>query len=204
MMKNAVESRCIKVVWHFTRIENLSSILSTGIVPRQYLEDSSTDFVYNDDYRIDGQKCASCLSISHPNYKMFYSLRRQNPEQEWVVIGCSPSILWLKECAFCHENAASGNVTPIPIGERKGIKAFQSLFNEVPGKPSRKELRLEDRYPTNPQAEVLVFDTIEPKFILGVVCQKQQRLMQLKETYTNFQFLCRSDPFSYRLDYQYW
>lgn len=203
-MKNAVESRGIKVVWHFTRIENLDSILTNGIIPRQNLENASVDFAFNDNYRLDGQKSASCLSISHPNYKMFYSLRMQNPGQEWIVIACSPKILWLKDCAFCYENSASNNVTCIPLQDRKGISAFQSIFEPAFGKPSREEMKLDPSYPTNPQSEVLVFDKIETTYIFGAACQSDNRKESLKMLYPNFQFIYRSFPFSYRLDYSHW
>lgn len=203
-MKASVEKRNIKYVWHFTRLENLHSILTNGLIPRATLEAQSIDAVYNDGYRLDGARNANCLSIGHPNYKMFYSLRQQNPQQEWVVIACQPSILWLKDCAFCHENAASTSVTSIPIANRKGVAAFERIFSPADGKPSRADLNLPDHCPTNPQAEILVFGTIEPQYIIGAVTQSSAREHELEIKYPKFEFRYHTALFSARLDYAHW
>lgn len=203
-MEQAVKNRDIKHVWHFTRIENLDSILSHGIIPRKILEDKSIDVNYNDELRLDSQKGATSFSLGHPNYKMFYSLRKQHPNQEWVVIACRPDILWEKDCAFCHENAASSSVTSIPLPYRKGITAFNKMFTPIVGKPSRQELGLKDSCPTNPQAEVLIFDIVEPEYIVGAVCQNTRTSDRLKKEYSDFDFLYHRALFSARLDYEHW
>lgn len=203
-MENKVKSRDIRCVWHFTKIENVDSILANGLIPRSSLEAQGVAVAYNDQYRFDGHKNANCLSIGHPNYKMFYSLRCQDTNQSWVVIAFKPEILWLKDCAFCHENAASNNVTAIPINLRKGVAAFERMFDPVAGKPDRATLKLPYDCPTNPQAEILVFDTIEPQYIIGVITPDEQSEQILKEKYQNFHFRYRQVVYSARLDYEYW
>jgi hypothetical protein len=203
-VEHAVMNREFKWIYHFTKLENLSSILTDGIVPRETLEAKNAIVSYSDTIRLDGQKRASCFSIGHPNYKMFYSLRQQDKGQEWIVIACKREVLWLKECAFCLENAASNNVTNIPIQDRKGVAAFEKLFVSINGMPTREEMQLLDSYPTNPQAEVLVFDVVEPQYILGAYCQTKERASELKEKYPAFQFSYKSFPFSYRRDYIHW
>lgn len=203
-MQNEVKKRNITNLWHFTRIENLDSILQYGLIPREFLEAHGAGINYNDQYRFDGQRNANCLSLGHPNYKMFWSLRQQNTNQKWVVLAIKPDVLWLKDCAFCHENAASNNVTSIPINQRKGILAFQKLFDPVIGKPSRASLKLPDNCPTNPQAEILVFDTIEPKFIIGAITPNKEIENELKIRYPNFKFLYHRAHYSARLDYEHW
>jgi hypothetical protein len=126
-MQNEVKNRGIDYLWHFTKIENLDSILSNGLTPRGTLEAQNVNVGYNDKSRLDGHKDASCVSLGHPNYKMLYNLRCQNSAQEWVVIAIKPEILWIKDCAFCHENAASNSVTSIPIQQRKWLAAFSNL-----------------------------------------------------------------------------
>lgn len=204
MLKAAIEKRKIEHVWHFTRLENLDSILKNGLIPRANLEAQSVSTLFNDCYRLDGERNANCLSIGHPNYKMFWGLRQDNPQQEWVVIACIPSILWLKDCAFCYENAASSKVTTIPLVNRKDVSAFENLFSPAEGKPSRAELNLPDTCPTNPQAEILVFGTIEPQYIIGAVCQSKSRSDELKAKYPSFQFVYHKALFSARVDYAHW
>jgi len=154
-MKQAVEKKGIKNVLHFTRWENLSSILREGLIPRQSLETWASRFVFNDQVRVDYQKNANCLSIGHPNYKMFYGLRCADPSTQWVVITFKENVLWEKNCAFCVENAASSKVSSIPIEERKGIGAFEAMFAPSAGARARVQLGIPNHFPTNPQAEVL-------------------------------------------------
>lgn len=46
------------------------------------------------------------------------------------------------------------------------------MFDEIEGGLSRAEQRLKISDPTDVQAEVLVFDVIEPQYILGVIYEK--------------------------------
>lgn len=203
-MERAVRNRGIEFVFHFTKIDNLDSIFKDGLIPRSILEVSHAEYSFNDHHRIDGHQNASCLSVGHPNYKMFYRLRQENINQEWVVIVISAVILWQKDCAFCHENAASNSVRVIPIHLRKGVAAFERMFDPVPDKPDRATLGLPDRCPTNPQAEILVFDTIEPKFIVGAVVQSRERERELSEKHPKFQFMRVEGFFKPRIDFASW
>ncbi len=205
-MKNAVKRRKIDCVWHFTRLSNLDSILKHGLISRKDLENSGIKSDFNDDYRFDCEENAICCSLGHPNYKMFYSLRQNNPDIEWVVLALIPDVLWEKDCAFCVSNAASNEVTCIPITLRKGLDAFNKLFEEIDGKPTRAELEISDRSPTNPQAEILIFDRIEPKHIIGVITQYKATETDLKTKYENsaFDILYHNALFSPRKDYIHW
>ena len=203
-MENEVKKRNIKYLFHFTRLENLNSILINGLIPRLNLEQDDADVTYNDDYRLDRFKNANCLSISHPNYKMFYKLRSKYYSQEWVVIAFKPDVLWEKDCAFCFDNASSSNVISITIEFRKSLLAFEGLFYPFPDKPSRSAMDLNDSVPTSPQAEVLVFDIIEPKFILGVVTQNEELQNQLARMYSEFEFQSYPPLFEPRFDYEHW
>jgi hypothetical protein len=121
MIENEVKSREIEHLWHFTKVENLDSILKSGMMPRAMLEAQSANVAYNDEHRLDYQKTANCLSLGHPNYKMFYRLRRVNPNQGWVVLGIDPEVLWIKDCAFCDQNAATGSVRiPVKLNTHSG------------------------------------------------------------------------------------
>ena len=203
-MKALVEKRGIDFVWHFTRLANLHGILTNGLIGRSKLVSMGVPSEFNDNYRLDGHEESICCSIAHPNYKMFYRLRQESPEIEWVVVALQPSVLWEKDCAFCTTNAASNNVTYIPIQLRKGAPAFIRLFDEVPGKPPRAELGISDSCPTDPQAEVLVFGDIEANYIVGAVTQNKPTETTLKAQYPNFQFLYHRALFSARKDYQHW
>jgi hypothetical protein len=153
---------------HFTHVNNLASILLQGLLSRNALERLPTERrpKFNDEFRIDGCKEAVCLSISFPNYKMFYPLSHENPS-EWVILLLDASILWELDCAFCHENAASNNVRFIPLPDRKNFQALARMYTDHPTNV-RSKLHIPDYYPTHPQAEVLVFDAIHPRYIRSV------------------------------------
>ena len=203
-MKELVEARDIDFVWHFTRLANVPSILANGLIGRVQLTFAGTPFEFNDHYRLDGHQEAVCCSIAHPNYKMFYRLRQENPDVEWVVLALKPSLLWEKDCAFCTSNAASNEVTAVPLEDRKGEGAFNRLFEEVAGKAPRTTLGISDACPTNPQAEILVFGNIETNYIVGAVTQNKETEAALAAQHPNYQFKYYKALFSPRKDYEHW
>lgn len=117
---------------HFTRACNLETILQLGLVPRDTLK--KTDFAhFNDQYRLDDTN-AVCLSIGFPNYKMFYGLRKNHPNVDWVVLAICPSALWMLCCAFCVANAASSEITRTPLEQRCNLAALQSMYADCDNK----------------------------------------------------------------------
>lgn len=153
---------------HFTRKENLKSILQHGLINRRELSrlPESERPIFNDQERFDGHIEAICLSVSFPNYQMFYKLNKDKPD-DWVVLLLDSSILWDLDCAFCQTNAASSKIIRVPLEQRKTFEALKQMFIDEEN-VSRKELGIPANFTTNPQAEVLVFDTIPVKYIRGV------------------------------------
>lgn len=180
--------------------------MANGITPRNLLDKQGIKYKFNDHIRLDAQEGTSSFSIEHPNYKLFYRLRKESEDmkQEWVVIGVQRNVLWDKVCAFCHDNAASASVTAIPIEQRKTMEAFKNMFKPITGKPSREELRLSDAFPTNPQAEVLVFDVVEPKYILSLVCQNDNLKDKLKINFPNVHVVRHMPYYGPRHDHKAW
>lgn len=111
-IKEISEKRNIQSLVHFTMLDNLESILKHGLLPVSVIERRNIKAVITDPTRYDNEKDAICLSISYPNYKYFYWLRKNRyPDKAWVVIELKPDILWEKDCAFCITNAANKNVS---------------------------------------------------------------------------------------------
>lgn len=210
MIRNIVADRQITHLMHFTKIDNADSILSRGLIPRADLQQNNIPFQYNDVYRFDNCLNATCLSVSFPNYKMFYPFRCNNANQDWIVIRLRPDILWEKDCAFCNTNAACNTVTAIPIQQRKRVQAFENMFQNITNMPTRETTNIPKNYTTNPQAEVLVFDSIETDYIIDVNFRSQENINNfavvntLIGNFQRFKYWLNEPLYSYRCDYAHW
>ena len=204
-MKNILKSKNIKNLFHFTRAENLENILKYGLLPRQVLMENDIDSLFNDYYRYDNCEDAVCMSLEFPNYKMFYQLRRENLDTEWIVLWLDAEIICDFDCAFCSGNAGSASMFQTNILDRKGKEAFLKLFDEPTIGATRKEMNLPDCYPTNPQAEILVFGNIPTEYIKKVYFNDMQTLNKYRVLFKDPQ-MCgvSAQLFSYRHDYEYW
>ena len=153
------------------------------MVPAQALR-SITDHgaQFNDDSRIDGHSDANCLSVSFPNYRMFYRLRR-TLGGEWIVLAISPDVLSEFECLYCNTNAAHSSELVRTRDIRRTPAAFEEMFGEsarctAPG--GRSALGLPLGAPTDPQAEILVRGTIPPKHIKAIFVESNTALEQVR------------------------
>lgn len=155
-IQETCEARNIDICTHFTRIENLPSILINGLIPRKHLDKTDMDFISVNSRRLEDYVDANCLNISFPHHIPVLSANERT-KRKWVYISYKKDILWELDCAFCFTKAASEEVLSIPISERKTEKSFKKMFigND----------HLPKDYPTDSQAEVLVFDII-PSFYL--------------------------------------
>lgn len=173
MSKQAIQAHAtalqVPCLLHFTRLANLPSIMANGLYPVGRIHEIGVTPQINDQIRLDGHLDGTSLSIAFPNFKMLYKYRMENQDIEWVVLGIHPAVLWLKDCAYCRHNAADSRISQRLLPELKTIEAFTGMFEEIEGTPPRNEQKLKTFDPTDGQAEVLVFDVIEPSHVIGAV-----------------------------------
>lgn len=211
-IQQVCHERDIDTLCHFTRNERLSSILHRGLLSRNFLEKlpSSIRPQFPDQDREDGYKNAICLSISFPNYRMFFSKTGRANQHQWTVLLLDARILWEKDCAFCHQNASSKPVLNVPLEYRKKLVSLKRLFWDSDYRET--ELRYQrqqipNNYPTHPEAEVLVFDPIPAECIKEVHFYNETALQtwQKDNPGTYSQKFC-PDPkyFKPRCDYKAW
>lgn len=162
------EQKMIPSLVHFTRAENLETILKHGIHPISSFYRVGIMPEFNDTMRLDGHLTAVSTSIAFPNDKMFYKYRMENANVHWVVICIDKKIIWEKECAFCKHNAADNRIKCRDIEEIKGKDAFLEMFAEIEGHKQRDDQFLRTFDPTDVQAEILVFGVIEPRYIIEI------------------------------------
>lgn len=182
-IQEVIKQRNITRLFHFTHSDNLSSILENGLLARSELddEDKNYNYTFNDTDRIDGHMDAICLSISFPNARMFWKYRALKAG-DWVILGIDPSILWAKNCAFYPTNAASNNIRFKDLELMKGCEAFNDLFaDEVFG--IQRDVNLPTEYTTDVQAEVMIFEKIEPEYIIYTLHPNEESSQKFKNLY---------------------
>lgn len=209
MLQTIVARRDITNIYHFTKISNLQSILKNGILPRNFLEYNEINFSFNDQVRADNRVDCSYFSISHPNYKMFYPCRLNDPSSDWAVLSFNPSIIWEKNALFYPTNAASNTERFRPENEHQGIVALEAMFAEREGLPTRIIRELKNNEPSDVQAEVMIEGSIEPKYITNVFIDELTKIKNLDSIKTivqqnpNFRFYHYGSLFYPRHDYKH-
>jgi hypothetical protein len=172
---------------HFTRIENLRSILQKGLLSHETLAKRRQRFFPNDPDRADKHPEAICLSISFPNYKMFYLIREEKKmtneanDPQWVVLLLNAKVLEELECVFCQQNAAHKTVSSIPLEDRKKPEALKGMFGDFYN-IRHQDLSIPDNYPTHPQAEILAFNRIPARYINKVYFFNKTALEQWRSS----------------------
>ena len=211
LLQQFVRDRGIKYLLHFTPIYNLRSILRLGFVPRKFLDmpgiKESIRPLFPDLFRQDGQRDCFCLSISWPNYKMFFQKRKQMLT-DWVVLRINVETIIKHQCLFYKTNAASS------VSRRLGPGRIEEMFYDD---GIRGQLRIEDWYTTDPQAEVMSFSRISPQWINEIYVQKLTKEVNREFTHLGRQNLLKRDNsgnrikvtedktfFGPRKDFQFW
>lgn len=210
-IKRFCKERGIETLFHFTRIEYLHNILQDGLLGRRYLEKHGLPFIPNDPVRADWCPEANCLSISFPNYPMFYSIRKKKKSEgvndsQWVVLLLDAKVLWELDCAFCQRNAASNAISTISLDKRKKPETLKDMFSDFYG-IKHQNLSIPQNYPTHPQAEVLVFDQIPMEYINAIHFRDATIMKQWRSNYTGTfsdKFFNNQECFFPRSDYEFW
>jgi hypothetical protein len=206
-IRSFCERRRIRKLVHFTRSDNLKGILSEGLLPRSVLESRPGRVIFNDQLRTDGHRDAVCLSVSFPNFRMFFKLRQQTQGTTWVVLVIRPEILWELDCAFCWVNAACSTMSRLPLPTLKTPPSLSKMFAEACelSKTERATCHIPDDYPTNPQAEVLVFSPVPLPYITGVCFETEDDLAKHPlPSSTSVKYEAQTALFRERSDWPLW
>lgn len=168
MFRRLLRERGITHLVHFTQLENLPSIIDSGIRPRAELDAEAAPYLWSDPWRLDGFPDSVSLSITDPNYAMLNSLQKRMPRSRWIVLGIDPEILIGAQCRFCARNAAS-SFYKNSWRSFRNLAAFEEMFEDQKrwdGSWEREARQLQDCQTTDPQAEILFFGTIPPDRII--------------------------------------
>lgn len=192
------KSRRIKFFVHFTRIENLPSIAQNGLLTRKNLDNMSAEYVYNDSNRFDKLKNSLSLSVTFPNYKMFFKYKGH--ATNWAVILLdAEKILATLPCAFHAANASANSERYRKLKERMTLDAFKRMFDDS----ERKGRKLKDNETTDPQAEIICLADIPLKYFLGIVFENSARLNANQQFFPNIPCSVDKSYFKPRHDWDY-
>lgn len=170
-----IVKRRIDYLIHFTPTINLLSIFELGkLLSRKLLEEFDVDQTdifdyveFTDEVRFDDKSYIN-LSIQHPNSFLFSRFRQKtdiHTHINWCVLKIDKNYIYEKNTLFSITNAANSH-NKRNVGVTGDLDKFKRLFdnsiNIVTSYNSRTITRnnLEDKYPTDEQAEVLVKNEI--------------------------------------------
>ena len=212
--KYFTKERGVQYLVHFTPIDNLQSILEHGILSRVELERLGVSAITPDQERLDFRLDYSSFSVSFPNYRIFYN-KRLKTTHKYAVLLLDPKIILdlpYQSVSYLPENAASNKVWN--IRRYRGLDAAKGMFPEeimIQGNAiKRAELGIPDSYPTNPQAEVFIGDTVGAKYIKFIMVNNSDDYQVLKSTLSAPRgkdlplISIGTGYFSARKDYAFW
>ena len=202
----SIEEECanrnIDCLFHFTPVEHLDSVLKHGLLTPKTCAALSIAHKPNDAIRYDGQD-AICMSVEWPNYKVFWNFRQRDSSRLWAIVAIQHRVLWEKRVCFNTTNAAANSMSGQTLAARQGEAKFRELFIDSSGRV-RAELKIPDNLPTDPQAEVLCLDNIEPAYFHAVVLNDVATYNAYKVRYPHFEIVHNIDYFKYRSDWSHW
>lgn len=210
-IKEYVKMRGINNLIHFTSYSNLQSILKHGLLPVDELKTKNFIYKMTDPNRIDNRTDTISLSVSFPNYKMFTKKRGEFPDRNWVVLVLKKSILWEKNCIFVNDNAANSNQSKILENHNKNwnndIDELKNLFcskKDYKGNEIKRATNIGYNMTTDPQAEVLVCEKIERRYIKEVHYKGFNISNHFINNNPEIKFIKSNFYFNARNDYKYW
>lgn len=210
-----IKKKKISGLTHFTHIENLKSILTSGILPRAVIKGNKA---FSRVKLVPTQMPESWqrlvpLNVSFPDYKLFAQMQNHDLS-EWVVLIIDPKVIAETPAYFFPARAIDFiNLSKIPgqkLTDFQSSSAWNYLFTDQVG-AKRVELGIPEDFPTNPYTEVLTFFPIAPQSILQIHFYSDYKFNQW--VLSNTEFAIRQDKnrwaaglqfFSPRSDSLFW
>lgn len=192
-----VDARKILHLVHFTPIANLESILEHGLKSRNAL--AGHKYVFTDEYRSDGCLDWISLSVSFPNYKMFYAKKNSLKDvDEWAILLIKKEVLWELDCKFILTNAASFGIRIFRDEKWSSVEAFEDMFGYV-----EHRIGIPDFYTTDPQAEVMIRDEV-PSHYIGMIAVERQADANRLGNLEDIRLRTVPELFKWRNDFEHW
>lgn len=177
-----IRNNKVKYLVHFTRMENLFSIIEHGILSIQTLDTMKLPYINNDFGRYDNRKDCSCFSVEFPNDLLLKSFQRRQSNCSWIIFLIDVFVLISSETEkqFCIHNAASKGISEkIKFNQLRTSEEFRKMFSERIAFNKRDGEHTIDRninksyLATSNQAEILIKGSVDRNYIKGIITQNQ-------------------------------
>ena len=181
-LRSFLKKRKISYLTHFTRIENVRSVLRYGILPRAVVRGNkamTSAKVYDRGLPIPWTRLVP-FNLSLPDYKLFSELEGTDLSHCAVLLIDAKVLCDFPFYFFTDRAAEFINAAPMPnmfLTEGTRVKDFKALFEDA-GEVKRDTLDLESFYPTNPRSELLSFFPVPPSYIRQVCFMNEYKFNQ--------------------------
>ena len=185
-ISNIIKTRNITQLVHFTKKQNINSIIKNGLLSIGELKKRNLEYIYNDPERRDDWNYAISLSITNKNLFLFESFKRRQKliDSDFVEIKIDPSVIIDNECIFCDTNAASHTFDIYRQNEEelailKTWIAFDAMFKKTVKRHTLNETGKIKRFNQKPnettcsQAEICLIGNIQPEKFINLEELKQ-------------------------------
>ena len=185
-ISNIIKTRNITQLVHFTKKQNINSIIKNGLLSIEELKKRNLEYIYNDPERRDDWNYAISLSITNKNLFLFESFKRRQKliDSDFVEIKIDPSVIIDNECIFCDTNAASHTFDIYRQNEEelailKTWIAFDAMFKKTVKRHTLNEKGKIKRFNQKPnettcsQAEICLIGNIQPEKFINLEELKQ-------------------------------
>lgn len=214
-LRDIAVKRNISEIYHFTTARNLSGIIKEkAIFPRdtcKHLIRLGADIEFPDSLRLDGRTDCTSVSLSWVNYKMLDSKRDDQNSGDWILLRLSIDVLYYLSGFYCPTNAAHKTMKTI-ISKYNLEHLFVDPLRTEKGKnSSRYDIGIDDKFTSDPQAEILVnspipISMVEKYIFKPEMSPKARQLHAALKIRDEFKekIVVDDRPFMPRNDFHFW
>ena len=214
-LKQFIKKNKLNCLTHFTRADNLKSILQTGILPSSILSSNRIfSSVQRNSVTLPPEWSGFVsMNLSFPDYKLFNQLQKYEPS-DWVVLLIDLRVLLDFPCYFFPGRASifieQASFPGQFLTDYQSSSDFKALFDDRED-VKRKDLEISSDFPTDPTSEILSFFPVAPSYITQIFFPSDYKFNQWVLHNTDFamtqdrnRWTVGLEYFSPRSDYPYW
>ena len=191
-LREVLNRQCVDHFIHCTLIENLSSILENGILPRKNLESSHDVHGYiTDSHRLDENTEATSFSVQNPNFEHLQRIYDRGESGEAAILVVANNLILNYPCSFYPRNAAKKEFKYKSFSHWQWSDRFEELFSddEDGRRVTQDGAPFPSSWTTHADAEVMVFGEISPEYIEQVAIKNDRERAKFEKKFPKIEFI---------------